>query len=726
MQSMRATRQWQWMGLAAWCVASALGAGGFTACGDSKDKNSGADGSTNGDASVPGDGAIACENNDACPENQRCGESGYCEPFECPGSNTPGCQCAEGCNGSVIGSGGSGFDPNDSNSSGVQLDDNGYLVLKSEQLPNLQYIWVAQTGPGQIAKVSTNASDLDPATGQFREVARYATGPEPNPSGYWGRPNGSLVNTNDPSRTSVNVVGDAFVGNRQGRTVTKIAGAVERCVDRNNNSQIDTSNSSTPIAGAWNGLVSPDECVLWTTPLPDGASPIRAVASQDIALPDGGWQHAVWVGTWTDSGTSRIYKLDGDTGTILVDITAPTRAYGFALDKNETLWVASFADASTFASDTTNSRISRIDTRKCTESAACEIAALDPCAETRSFNTCVTQVIDAPEINGGPNRSTTYGITVDKNQRVWFGDDQADAGGSGGGIVQYDPSKPVGQRWTRIAVPNATHGIAADSLGFVYAASNAGIYVVDGDNFTSASVARMIPGTEDGRYRGIAVDAEGRIWGISVGPHAPGFGLQTDDGIANEFATVIVPQSGSPRIDLSADAPNVAAYFPIHPVTNVPSNQSVSGFDYPYTYSDMTGLQYRLATGKLGSFTHTFAGCSQSTGLAPIWQNFLWDAVTPVGTYLKWSARAWNNSDTRPPTFDIVLGYVYEGARPPEVPSDAITSPLALADALGAGSVNKQNLEIRVDLVVWDQNANNITPTVRSFEATHTCFALTQ
>lgn len=227
------------------------------------------------------------------------------------------------------------------------------------------FIWIANTGEGTISKVDTRT---------MREVARYRTGP-------------LVGGANDPSRTSVNSLGDVYVGNRQGLSVTKISALGADCPDTNGDGRITTSTGPTDVL-PW----GQDDCVLWNTSLPDGGI-IRAVAAQDTIGPDGEIITSVWVGGWDGV----VWKLDGETGEILVRTASPTRNYGFALDGSGNLWISGRSDRV----------LGRIDTRRCVSTASCDVT---PCGA--EGNTCIKQAIPIPSPHN------PYGITVDSEQRV--------------------------------------------------------------------------------------------------------------------------------------------------------------------------------------------------------------------------------------------------------------------------------------------------------------------
>ena len=88
------------------------------------------------------------------------------------------------------------------------------------------------------------------------------------------------IGSHDPSRTSVNSLGDVFVGNRAGNTLTKVSAAGVDCPDTNGDNAITTSSGFNDVL-AW----GQDDCVLWDVPVPGGPH-VRGVAAQDLLVPD--------------------------------------------------------------------------------------------------------------------------------------------------------------------------------------------------------------------------------------------------------------------------------------------------------------------------------------------------------------------------------------------------------------------------------------------------------
>jgi hypothetical protein len=372
-------------------------------------------------------------------------------------------------------------DPNE----GVRLEPDGALALvpavRREPEP---YIWISNTGEGTISKVHTR---------EFVEVARYLTGP--------------MGNANDPSRTSVDTAGNAYVGNRNSDSVTRISvGGPEGCPDRNGDGVVTTSTSGTDVL-AW----GTDECVAWNRPLP-GAGGVRGVAAQDTIGPDGEIQTVVWIGA---SGSPVAWKIDAETGEILLTAPVPLQPYGFALDGMGNLWMTSGVG------------LGRINTNICVSEATC---AGPPCAEDR--DDCPSQIINLPY--------NTYGIAVDSMQRVWLG---------GGPVQRYDPSAPVGARVTAAGTSSFVHGIAADTRGNVWGAvQGEGLLRIDQED---PSRFAFVPASLGMDVKGVAVDGDGKVWGINMSGRTFGTGdaiVAVPRAAIDEFTvwTDVVPVLVSP------------------------------------------------------------------------------------------------------------------------------------------------------------------------------------
>lgn len=461
------------------------------------------------------------------------------------------CECEEDCQPSGQGGQDNPFtlgNGDTTTSQGVTLGPDGAITIEVDQIaPGGKYIWIANTGEGTLSKVDTTTT---------AEVGRYFTGP-------YGQ-------GNDPSRTSVNSFGDIYVGNRSAGSVTKILTAGADCPDTNGDGTRATSTGAANIL-PWGS----DDCVKWTVELCQGCL-IRAVAAQETNE-EGRASSVVWVGGFNNQ---TLWKLDGETGRILLTTTSPVRPYGFALDKAGNLWVS--GPNWGFEGEARN--IGRVDTKRCVDDASCNVAV---CDGEGAGDSCVKQRV--------PVGYQPYGITIDYKQRVWLAGEQ---------VLRYDPAAPVGARTTSVAYGTFTHGIAADDKGFIWGAgSGGGLYRMDAENPSSYVV---VAGTEGSPSKGVAVDLDGKVWSINY------------RGGASE-ALVIQPGAGLNDGQITA---------------------TVGGLVTPYTYSDMTGSQLRFATDQLGYWRNIFEECPRDKFINTTWQKLYWDIETPPRASITLRVRA--------------------------------------------------------------------------------------
>lgn len=182
-------------------------------------------------------------------------------------------------------------------------------------------LWIANSLTDNPMPDGT-VSKIDTKTGEHQ--GRYRTGP---------------MATSDPSRTSVNLLGDAAVVNRgDGGSVVKIAAEESRCEDKNGDGTIQTSRSADEIL-PW----GEDECVLWSAPLFPGA---RAVAWDSGNDPESGncegGPPSLWV-TGLDATTdmAHIRRLNGETGETEGEATVP----GWLAGGGQTQWGGPYGGA---------------------------------------------------------------------------------------------------------------------------------------------------------------------------------------------------------------------------------------------------------------------------------------------------------------------------------------------------------------------------------------------
>jgi hypothetical protein len=470
------------------------------------------------------------------------------------------------------------------------------------------------------------------------------------------------VGSMDPSRTSVSLGGDAYVASRAGMGVTKISGRGADCPDTNGDGMITTSSGPGDVLP-----FGEDDCMLWYRQFDQE---IRAVAAQDIAgtteimdQPDGPPivtttpdEHYVWIGLSTVSdmtgGNPTAMKLDGETGDTLISTPMPRGAYGFALDGRGILWLTGGAYW--------GGQLGFIDTSKCIDDATCNVA---PCQVTCSTTSCPATCDGAVKGDIMLQPTDAYGITVDCKQRVWLGSQ----------IKRYDPLAPANQRLALTSSNELVAGIAADANGWVWGASSS-IQRVNADDLTQSTTVMMPEGSQ-----GVAIDIDGKIWGIGGG----------------QTVRTIMPGAGL------MDA--------------VVAPAAITGFLSPYSYSDMTGVQQRLAaTDEPGTYQQVFEGCAEGP---TTWEEFSFDAETPDGTRVVFHARA---ADT--------IEELEDASWLPLAGAPSMTTDVQLTPVLGIGSTPQGKyveilLELYMDPAVSDKCASSEakSPKVKGIGLTMAC-----
>lgn len=540
------------------------------------------------------------------------------------------------CDEHTLGSGGAGFDLDRDPNDGVGLAPDGSLVLDPGTDDAAQFIWISNTAdvPSTVSKVDTRA---------MREVARYQVG------------------AHDPSRTSVSITGDAYIGSRAGRGVTKISSLGADCTDRNGDGMVTTSTGPDDVLP-----FGQDDCVLWFTALDEE---IRGVAAQDVpseTVVIGGLDgpptitqtpsaHYVWAGGGTNK---KLYKLHGETGEILIETTAPRGVYGLALDGAGKLWITGGAHW--------EGSLAFVDTTRCVSNLTCEETV---CEAKCSVSACPSTCDGAIKANIELSPPEAYGITVDCKQRVWLG-------GYGGGIKRYDPAAQANQR-LKVAHPSTAgvHGITADAKGWIWGANpGTGVIRLHGDTLGESV---LVPAPQP---KGIAVDPQGKIWAVTQG----------------DSAHVITP--GAALND------------------NVVTERAVEGLASPYTYSDMTGEQLRLATQEPGTYRHVFEGCTVG---GTSWNTLSYETDTPEGTKVVFRARSADSVAEldAAPWFAVATAPYRD-------------SPASLAEAAARYSMTLgEYVEVEVELTregaaARDRCADAKTPKVKSFGVSFTCDAV--
>ena len=311
----------------------------------------------------------------------------------------------------------------DSELSGVEVRPDGSLVLGSTRSER-NFAWIANTRFGSVTKLDLNTG------AQLGEYDSALLG-----AGNHARVPGEECDTlggsgNCPSRTAVDLRGAVYVANRAFEhqpTVTKIAGRVEDCIDRNRNGRIDTSedlNANGVIdRGTSEYLGQGDECILWTVDVGGVGGIARAVAIDADGF--------VWVGLHDDMNA---VKLDPSDGRTLRTVNLSRRFENF-----RPYGATVTSDGFVYFVEVASGRIRGVDTATDTV-------------------TVRTQAADG-DCQG------SYGIAVDQRDRIWL------AGFHCPKAHRYDPA--TGD-WFSVELPDSggTRGIAADDRGYVYVAAS--------------------------------------------------------------------------------------------------------------------------------------------------------------------------------------------------------------------------------------------------------------
>ena len=196
----------------------------------------------------------------------------------------------------------------------------GQLQLNPKVMP-LPYIWIAASARGTVLRINTETGAI---------IGEYLSAPAGR-----GR---------DPSRTTVDLNGNVWVGNRAeadgGRGSVVHIGLRDngQCVDRNGNGVIDTSkglgdvrawSNSGNADGSGGVSTAADECIIDYVRV--NGTLVRTVAVDR--------NNNVWIGGYGN----RVHDLlDTNTKTILRTIRPSCGGYGGLLDSKGVLWSADF------------------------------------------------------------------------------------------------------------------------------------------------------------------------------------------------------------------------------------------------------------------------------------------------------------------------------------------------------------------------------------------------
>ena len=414
------------------------------------------------------------------------------------------------------------------------------LQLSKEHV-TLPFIWVPNTGQGTVSKINTETGD---------ELGRYWVMPDPDHEHWIGK-------SSSPSRTTVDLQGNCWVGNRQAGTVVKI-GLFEAGIwhDRNGDGVCQTSQDENNDGNITGDELLPwgeDECVLFEVNL--------YVGNKGTYVPGAGpgiydiepWRTSprglaidadnnLWAGTCPGTYDniynypSTYHHIDGETGAIMEEVVMKDHAaYGAVIDPNGILW------SSMRPTGTPEHPF---------------LVRFDP--ETLLQERIYLQ-----------NR-WTYGLGLDYLGNLFV---------SGWNLRNLHrvninrfpgdlfPQSSLGE-WTKGGPYNA-RGVACTADNDVWVASTSGNRVYRYDNNGNLKTSIVVGNGPTG----VAVDAAGKVWVCNVG---------------DEFIKRIDPNLGDDNFG------------------SVDLEKRIIGSGGHYGYSDMTGIIARTITTRIGTWTVTF------------------------------------------------------------------------------------------------------------------------
>lgn len=344
---------------------------------------------------------------------------------------------------------------------GVEHETVNDQLQLSKEAVTLPFIWVPNND-GTVSKVDTETGD---------ELGRYRVAPHSDCS---------------PSRTTVDLQGNCWVGNRQAGTVVKI-GLYEagQYIDRNGNGIIETSLDLDADGDITGGEILPwgeDECVLYEVVListkegtytpgdySDYDTNYWGTAPRGLAIDA---DNNLWAGTWS---SQKYYHINGETGQIINTDTLDVSpwdhsAYGAAIDGNGILWSARLG-----------SHILRINTEDFTDIMKIDIGSTYGIGLDYSDHLFVgaSGWLTKIDVNNKltpiiwqQSAMTVRGVVCTDDNNVWVAG--TDVGGNYNSVSRYDND---GNHIFTISGFNSPSGVAVDAAGKVWVTNIADDYI---------------------------------------------------------------------------------------------------------------------------------------------------------------------------------------------------------------------------------------------------------
>lgn len=310
----------------------------------------------------------------------------------------------------------------------------------------------------------------------------------------------------------------------------------------------------------------------------------------------------------------------------------------------------------------------------------------------------IVKRIPVPSIN-------PYGLVTDKDGNIWI---------RGGQLVRID----VKNNDTVTSYGEACgYGITADARGYIYTSGGNCVARIDAANPGAGLETYTVPGS--GSLRGLALDSKYNLWIADTDRGL--FHVDASKAIRQGMTLVrqVQPRGASqyylgigmdvnehPWIvstgNYNLGVPGgVGMVHHVNP-TDYTSVGVAAGLD-PYTYSDMTGVQLRIAGTPFGIYRHTFK--SDCAPLKTTWTEVTYDLDTPAGTKIEISSRGAGNLQA----LDTAL-FGPATSIPP-----AVAGPIIPAIAEG---VDNAYLQLQFKMTT---DAQNKTPLVKNLSAKYIC-----
>ena len=448
--------------------------------------------------------------------------------------------------------------------------------LQLEPQPNaLPFLWVPNSNEGTVSLVDTRTG---------RELGRYRTGPQ-------GKGN--------PSRTTVDLLGNCWVANRVTATVIKIGLRFNgQFIDRNGNGIIETSmdlNGDGDITGTELLPWGEDECVLYEISVLPGHEGLHTPG--DPHTPYGGdVTYKVNLQDPVRRGLMAGTHIPGDPNTPYANDYWSPGPRGLAVDVLNNLWLGTYGTKTFYYIDGGSGQIMK--------------------------------VIDVSSVN-----HTSYGAVIDRSGIVWS------SGQNKRHVLRLDPAD---DSFRVVGFPHFVYGLGLDL-------SDRGKLYVSG--WQDSKLSRLDLATETvewtvpGKYqsRGVAVTDDGDIWTADSGPgtvtrFAPDGTVKDTIAVGKVPTGVAVDQAGKVWVVNNGDE----YIHRINPLTDtIDLSKRLTGTTH-YGYSDMTGRIVRNATTRLGIWT-----MRHDSGFRNVpWERIRWTGREPEDTALKVRVRSSNDQES--------------------------------------------------------------------------------